>query len=354
MHSTPLFFVDKPVFGIDISQTSVKVMQIDTSSKVHAVRGYGHINFDDRAIKQGVIIDPETIAKAVYTLFSKHLVGTIDSKRVIGSISSASTFNRILSLPEMDKKDLDEAVRLEAEQYIPVSIEDLYLDYEVVKKEKDNIGVLMVGAPKKVIDSFMVLLDLLGLEIVGLQPSIDAITKIIMHAEGTSIPTLIIDFGSYNSTMAIYDSTISVTGSISSGGENISELITKSLGVTSRQAYTMKTRYGLDSSKHQKEIVQALNPYLKKLISEIKKIVRFYEERSTNDEKVGQVITVGGGANLPGLSSYLTDQLRLPVRRCDPWQNLNFGTIQPPHPLETTLYTTAAGLSLVNPKEVLS
>lgn len=354
MNNTPLFFVDKPVFGIDISQTSVKVMQIDTASKMHTVRGYGHINFDDRAIKQGVVVDPETIAKAVYTLFSKHLVGAINTKRVISSVPSASTFNRILSLPHMEKKDLDEAVRLEAEQYIPVPLEDLYLDYEIVKKDDNNISVLMVGAPKKVIDSFMVLLDLLGLEVVGLQPSIDAVTKIIMHAEGTSVPTLIIDFGSYNSNMAIYDSTVSVAGSISSGGENISELISKSLNVTSRQAYTIKTRYGLDPSKRQKEIIGALSPYLKKLISEIKKIIRFYEERSVKGEKVGQVITVGGGANLPGLSTYLTDQLRLPARRCDPWQNLNFGTIQPPHPLETTLYTTAAGLSLAGPRGILS
>jgi Tfp pilus assembly PilM family ATPase len=63
---------------------------------------------------------------------------------------------------------------------------------------------------------------------------------------------------------------------------------------------------------------------------------------------------MGGGANMPGLSGYLTDHLRLAVRMCDPWQHLDFTGLQPPNTVEKSMYITVAGLALVQPKEIFS
>jgi type IV pilus assembly protein PilM len=79
---------------------------------------------------------------------------------------------------------------------------------------------------------------------------------------------------------------------------------------------------------------------------------RFYQDRSSSHKKIEQVIILGGGANMPGLADYLTDQIRIPARMCNPWLNLKFGKLQPPHQLEKTLYATAAGLALITPKEI--
>lgn len=350
----PVFYRSKPVFGFDIGHDSVKVMQIDTTSKKHIVSGYGHITFEEGAVEGGVIVKPDVVAKETYKLITKHIVGTIDTRRVAASLPIANTFNRILSFPQMDKRDLDDAVRLEAEQYIPMPIDELYLDYEIAHQAADgSIEILLVATPRPIVDSYIKLFDLLDLEPSLLETSISAVSRMVMHAERTGIPTLIIDFGSVSSDLTVYDSTIRVTGTTDTGGETITKLIADKLGVTKRQAYTIKTRYGLNPGKKQKEIIEALDPFLRKLNSEIKKMVRFYEDRASDKKEVQQVIILGGGANLPGLSAYLTDQLRLPVRLCDPWQNLSFGEIQPPHTLETTLYTTAAGLSLVEVKKAM-
>ena len=81
-------------------------------------------------------------------------------------------------------------------------------------------------------------------------------------------------------------------------------------------------------------------------------MIRYYEERSEAKTHIGQIVTMGGGANMPGLSEYLTNQLRLPVRMCDPWQNLDFGGLQPPSTVEKSMYVTVAGSALMNPKEI--
>lgn len=352
--NTPLFYRDKPVFGFDLGYNTVKVMQINSSSKQNTITGYGHIEFDPTAVKNGIIVDLDTVAKQTYTLVTKHLVGSLSARRVAASVPVANTYNRILTLPKMDKSDLKQAVMLEAEQYIPMPIQELYIDFEVthIGDENKESEVLLVAVPKTIVDSYIKLFDMLGLELSLLETSINAVSRAVNNADRTGMPTLIIDFGSVSSDLSVFDETVRVTGTAEGGGETITELIAKGLGVTARQAYTIKTRYGLNAGKKQAEILKALDPLLKKLLSEIKKMTRFYEDRASTKRKIEQIIILGGGANLPGLSAYLTDKVRLPTRLLDPWQNLTFGRLQPPHKLETTLYTTAAGLALANPKEI--
>ena len=81
-------------------------------------------------------------------------------------------------------------------------------------------------------------------------------------------------------------------------------------------------------------------------------MIRYYEERYGSDRPIGQVIVLGGGANMPGLSEYLTETLRLAVRHSDPWQYLDHKALQPPSAADKPMYATVAGLSLTNPLEV--
>lgn len=348
-----IFYRDKPVFGFDIGYNSVKVMQIDTNSKNHKVTGYAYTSFSEKAIKNGVIVDPEAIAKEVYPLFTRHLIGTIDTKRVVAALPVSKTFNRVLTLPSLPTKDMEDAIRAEAEQYIPVPLDKLYLDYDITPTSgQDNYEILIVATPRNIVDSYLVLFELLGLEVAQLETSISAATRLVMHAEQTDLPTLIIDFGSISTDLSIFDTTLRVTGTVSEGGDTITKAIADELKVTVKQGQTIKTKHGLGPGKRQAQIRKALEPLLNKMVIEIKKMVRFYQERSGVERKLEQVIILGGGANMPGLADYLTDKIRIPTRTCNPWLNLDFGDLQPPHQLEKTLYATAAGLSLVNPKEI--
>jgi type IV pilus assembly protein PilM len=134
----------------------------------------------------------------------------------------------------------------------------------------------------------------------------------------------------------------------------MTELIAKRLGVSHSQAHTIKIRYGMEPSKRQSEIIEAIAPVMDTLISEIRKTARYYHERAAGGEQIEQIIVLGGGADLPGMSAYITDQVRIPTRLCNPWQSISFGTLQAPHSLDTTLYTTAAGLSLASSEEVIT
>lgn len=352
------FYKDQTLFGLDIGTSSIKVMQVAPAKKGHnkqSVIGYGSVQFDKDATEDGVIKDPEVVAKAVKELFESGLVGTINTRRVALAIPVAKAYNRVMNLPRMTKKELNEAVRLEAEQYIPVPIDDLYMDYSITDLTKDNTELLVSAAPKEAIDSYMVLASLLGLEVVTIETTIAASGRLVGNAEDDDIPTILIDFGSLSVDITIFDKQLIVTGTVPGGGDTFTELIAKKLDVSHQVAYTVKTKYGLGVSKKQKEIQEALDPILNSLTKEVKKMVRYYGERSEGKNRsIGQVITMGGGANLPGLSEHLTSELRLPARMCSPWTNFDFDKLQPPNETEKTMYITAAGLGLIEPKEVWS
>lgn len=354
MKTTTTFYKDKPLFGLDIGFNSVKVMQLEKHGDIHQVTGYGVATFEEKAMDRGMIIDHESIAKVVKELFEKNLVGEITTRRVAFSVPAARTFSRILHLPKLAKNDLSQAVQLEAEQYIPIPITDLYLDFTIIKQDEKNMDILAVAVPKKIVDSYLQLSRLLGLDAVVMETSTGSIDRLFRQTDQHKVPSVLIDFGSVSADITVYDKIMVVTGTVPGGGDDITQLIADKLNVTKKEAHLIKIKYGLGASKKQSEIVEALTPLLKQTIKEIKRMIRYYEERSQKHAKIEQVVTFGGGANVPGLSEYLIDALRIPVRACDPWNHIQFKHHQEPNAAERSMYITAASLALIEPREIFA
>lgn len=329
-------------------------MQIDTRKTHQTISGYGVTGFSPSAIRDGVIVDPEAIAKVAYELFKNQLIGDITTRRVALAVPAAYTFTRTLTLPKLASKDLADAIRLETEQYVPVALDDLYLDYDVINHTEKDQELLAVAIPRNIIDSHVLLTDLLGLEVVALETTIGAANRLFVQAEQSDIPTVLIDLGSLSSDITIYDKGLIVTGTVPGGGDSFTQAIAAKLHVTREEAHVIKTKYGLGLSKKQKEITDSLSPILDQMIKELRRMIRYYEERTATDRKIGQIVTMGGGANMPGLSEHLTNLIRLPVRMCDPWQHMDFHGLQPPNTIEKSMYVTVSGLALMNPREIFA
>lgn len=348
------FYQDKPIFGLDIGADSLRVMQIVPHGHKKRVAGYGVTSFDPKAIEDGVVVDHEAIAKATKQMFKENLVGDITTNRAALSVPASKTFTRTFTLPKVGLKDLNDAVRLEIEQYVPVALENLYYDHMVLKTEDKEMEVLSVAIPKRIVDSYMQLARVMGLEIIAIESTTGASGRLFIQAERSDVPTALVDLGSISSDITIYDQTLVVTGTVPGGGYSFTKAIAAKLSITEQEAHVVKTKYGLGLSKKQKEITDALSPILDDMVKEIRRMIRYYEERSGSSERLAQVITMGGGANMPGLSEHLTNILRIPVRMCDPWNHLEFKGIDPPNSVEKSMYVTVAGLSALNSKEAFA
>lgn len=357
---TPNFFHDKPLFGLDIGHGSMKVMQVEevpagTKGHLPKVIGYGFTSFDGSALEDGVVVKHEIIAKAAHDLFDKHLIGDITTRRVAIAIPAYRTFTRSIKIPKLKPSEMAEAVQLEAEQYISAPLEELYLDYETIREDADSIELFAVAVPQTIVDSYLELAEIFGLETVLIEPTLSSSGRLFSVDDQSDIPTVMIDFGSLSCDISIFDRKhVLVTGTVQGGGENFTRSIMEKLGVTQKEAGLIKTRYGLGASKRQVEIREALEPTLQQIVKEIRRMIRYYEERYGSDRPIKQIVTCGGGANMPGLSEYFTESVRLAVRHTDPWQYLNHKGFQPPPNADKPMYTTVAGLSLARPKEVFA
>lgn len=340
-----LFYKDKPLIGLDISSTDMKIMSIDL--KHQAVLGYGTIDLDPLRIKKAFDETDEYLSESLKTLLDQKLIGTLSSDQVVLGIPTARTFSRTFTIPTSAEATLKDAVALEVGQYIPLPITLLYVDYEIIERTKDILTVIMSAVPRKLIDNALAACDNAGLSVNMIEPAINAVARIIKTAEEGYLPTVIVDIGAANTDIAVLDGSVRITGGIATGGNTFTLDIAKKLSVTLENAHQLKVLNGLAPGARQEKITAALRPSLRGIVTETRKVIRYYNERLSNERRLEQVLVVGSGSNVPGIGEYFTNELVMPARTANPWQALDFGELTQPAKQFRSRYITVAGLANV-------
>lgn len=347
-----LFYKDKPIAGLDISSTGIKIMSIDP--KKWLVNGYGSLDLDPQKVKEALETEGNTyLTDNIKLMLAEKMVGEVTSKRVAISVPTARSFSRTFTLPVSTEKALHDAVVLEADQYIPIPSTSLYIDHQIIERNKQEITVLMSAVPRVVIDNIVATVEAAGLEPVLVEPSISSVGRVLTATEEGTLPTVIVDIGPASTDIAILDrGTIRVTGGLAIGGNSFTLDIAKKLNVALENAHQLKVLNGLNAGPRQQKLKDALAPSLERIMSEVKKVMRYYDERISDTRKLEQLLVVGSGSNLPGIGEYFTDKLVMPARVASPWQKLDFGKLQEPPKQFRSRYITVAGLASITPRGI--
>ncbi len=354
MAKTKLFYQEKHAFGLDISQTGIKVMAVDP--KKWLVQGYGSIDLDPAKMQEAFESESEEntyLSENLTRLFSENIVGELPSNHCIVGIPTARSFSRTFNIPADQEASLSEAVEIEVSQYIPIPLSALYVDYQVIERTKETITVIMSAVPKTLVDSCMRAVTAANLRPIMIEPSVNAIARLLESTEEGHLSTLIVDISQANTDIAVLtNSAIRVSGGVSIGGSTFTLDIARKLGTALDNAHQLKVLNGLAAGPRQAKITRALKPSLDRITNEIRKVIRYYTERIPDAQKIEQVLIVGGGSNIPGIGEYFTNELVMPVRVASPWQQLNFGNLTQPSKQFRPRYITVAGLASVNEKEL--
>lgn len=341
-----LFHKDKPIIGLDINQTGIKIMSVN--SKRWQVTGYGSVDLDPVKVQKSLDEGDGYLSDNIQALVKNKIVGSLPSRQVVLGIPTGRTFSRTFTLPVKAENTLKEAVVIEAEQYIPVPVNLLYLDWDIIGRDKENITVVMSAVPKKLVDSTIQAAKNAGLEVEMVEPGMNAIARVLQATEDAHLPTAIIDIGPANTDIAVLEGgVIRVTGGIGIGSNTFTLDIAKKLGVSLENAHQLKVLNGMSVSPRQKKITAALKPSLERIVTETRKVIRYYTERLNDEHKIEQILIVGGGSNIPGIGDYFTNELVMPARVAVPWQKLDFGTLPQPSKQFRPRYVTVAGLASV-------
>lgn len=348
---TKLFYNDKPIIGLDISNTGIKVMAIDT--KRWLVLGYGSMDLDPAKIKESLEGDSTYLAENIKILITEKLIGVLPSNHVVIGIPTARSYSRTFTLPVKIEKTLKDAVQLEVDQYIPIPASTLYIDYQIIERSKKEIVVLMSAIARTIVDRCVAAAESAGLTVSLVEPGMNAVARLLKNTEEGLLPSVIVDVGPASTDIAVIDrGIVRITGGIAIGGNTFTLDIAKKLGISLENAHQLKVLNGLNAGPRQEKIRGAIDPSLRQIIIETRKVMRYYNERISDDRKLEQLLIVGSGSDLPGIGEYFTNELVMPCRVASPWQKLNFGKLPEPVKQFRSRYITVAGLATLTPRSI--
>lgn len=369
-----LDFLDlKPeAFGLDISDLSLKIIKLKKRGKFYGLASFGEERIKPGIIQGGEIKNKEKLAEVIKTAIKKVKGEKLKTRYVIASLPEEKSFLQIVKMPRMSEENLRSAVIYEAENYIPLPVQEVYLGSQVVapaSNHSDKFDVLLAALPKKIVDPYLFAFKEAGLQPKALEVESLSIARALIKNEFSASPILLIDLGETRTTFIVFAGNAPrFTSSIAVSSGSFNEIIARNLGVSLTEAERLKMKYGLEErvefkikdketevKKEQGKIFEALVPALVDLIQQIRKYLEYYqthassEYSSFNGKGVAKIMLCGGGANLKGLSELLALELRTPVEIANPWVNILPNGLKEVPGLSAERsagYTTALGLAL--------
>ncbi len=211
------------IAGLDIGTHSIKLIELAREGNQVALVAAGSMPTPQKALSSTLQVDADALAGALKQLF--HDTGT-KTRTVNIALPESKVFTRVIEVPQLSPRELSSAIKWEAEQYIPLPLDQVNVDFTVLRDSKatgtSKMEVLLVAAPKALIDKYLNIMEAAELSVIGAETEIIATSRAI----GRSLPNvrtvMIISLGAQSTDIAILrGGTLMFTRSVSAGGEVI-------------------------------------------------------------------------------------------------------------------------------------
>jgi len=343
----------KNVFGLDISDKVLRVVQLQKKGKEIQLVSLNEQLVPPGYITEGEIISPKRVVDFITNLIQTTRGEKIKTPYVIAAIPERKTFIKLIQMPRTERSKMAEAIKWESLQHIPLAFDEIYLDWQIIEGAgalNDKMNVLIAAAPRALIDSYTEILENAGLTPIALELESLAIARSIMKESEIleNYSQLIIDLGGSRTNLIIYDlNTVQFTSSIPFSGSYLTEIIAKKLNFSLNDAEKSKIICGLDPKKGKGIIRKTLLPSIEQLTTKAKEVITFYKDHVGHANECKKIILSGGGAQLKNLDSEISKALNIPVEKADPFVNIKLGSKINFLPKDKgTSFATAIGLSL--------
>jgi type IV pilus assembly protein PilM len=349
--------LQEEVSGLDINDAVVKVVKLQKKGKSLALVSFAQEKIEQGIIEEGVIRNEAALAKAIRSAYSKVKGKKIKTRYVIASLPEQKSFLQVIQMPKMDEEELKLSVPLEAENYIPMPISEVYLDFQVIPQIKEYIDhseVLIVATPKKIVDSYVSCMKKAGLTPVALEIESEAIARALVKEDNKSSVQILVAIREDSTKLVVFSGcSIRFTCTIPISSQLLTNSISESLKVDFSEAERLKKEYGLIGGKDVKaeKVSKATTPIVNDLIERIKIYLDFYRDHSSYeyllpDKKTEKILLCGAGSNLKGLVEFVSKKLEIQVELGNPL--INFYSKDPKNIIKEGIisYTAAIGLAL--------
>lgn len=308
--------------GLSIGSSSIKLVELKKSNKGFKLLHFGIIQLPEDSIVNREIVNHISVVESIKTLLRQLKLG---NQQVCTSLSGTSVIVKQLSLEVPNMKELQDQIFWEAEQYLPFDVSEVVMDYQVLRKSKDNlVDILLVAVKKTVLESYMS-----SVEQSGLKPKVVDIDFFALEnlfeatypaAQGQAVA--LVDIGASSTKLVVVQNGIPVfTKDSAIGGKNLTMEIQKHLNVSFADAESLKV--GSTQQDTPQEVSELMNIMNENLASEIKRGIDFYSASSSN-APVSHILLAGGSSKIPGLSEVVSGQCSLDCQMINPFNSVEY------------------------------
>lgn len=349
----PFESISKNFLGIDIGTATIKVVELSKHGDRIKLENYGEASAMTlyekpfRTIdKNTLLLSSQEIAKAILAILEE---AKISEKKAVFSIPDFASFYIDFSLPPMTKEEVPDAVKYEARQYIPMPLSEVVLDWSVIegeigrgKKKGTPLKILLIAVPTEFINQYQEIASLSQLKLQSVEAEAFSLIRSLLR--GTKGTVCVLDIGAQSTNINIVeDGVLKKSYSFDMSGNELTQLVSKSMSIGYNDAEALKKEKGMDDSDP--AIRKILLTLINFMIAETEKILRsFYQ---SGGKEIDRIILSGGTAGMPGLRKYFSESMKKEVEIADPFKNIFYPPI-----LEERLkqmgpsYTIAVGAAL--------
>jgi type IV pilus assembly protein PilM len=316
----------RPLIGLDISSTSVKLLELGQSGGRYRVESYAVVPLPQGAVEEKNLADVDAVGSAIKRAVSR--AGT-RTKNAAVAVAGSAVITKMISMPaNMSEDEMADQIQLEADHYIPYPMEEVNLDFEVMgpsEKQEGMVDVLLAASRSENVDVRVAALELGGLtaKIVDVEAfAMETAFALIANQvpdNGEKKTIAVVDVGATMTTLSVsHDSKVIYTREQVFGGKQLTEEIMTRYGLSYEEAGLAKKQGGLPDS-YETEVLQ---PFKEAMAQQVSRSLQFFFSSSQHNT-VDHIVLAGGCASIPGVDALIEDKVGITTSIANPFANMS-------------------------------
>jgi type IV pilus assembly protein PilM len=337
--------VRAPVVGLDIDRGAIKAVQISQGDGGYMLRHVGYRKLPMGAVADGEVADHDLLASELTEFWASH---SFKGKAVYLGVANQKVVVRLLDFPRMSPEDLRGAIRFEAQDHIPIPLEEAVVDHVVLgpQSEKSDLDrVLIVAAQREMISRYSSVVRAAGLRPEGIDvKALSLVRSILPNAlvdeEGA---ILLLDVGSEITNLVVTQGgNPTLTRFIPGGSDYLTQAVAEACDLpeeeAEKQLMNPKVKIGLEAEMEYEgweaaeeddefdpafiyDIRQGLEDAVQVLAEDVQRSIEYHYSQP-GSKGVTRVFVSGEGALVNGFDAYLGDLLGVATQRGAPLRKL--------------------------------
>lgn len=308
-------------FALDIGTNAVRVVQLSGSGNWN-LQHYGYVPIDERISTSNSPEGMHRLGEAIMTAVGQ---SGIREKNVVIGLPSSKTFTTVIDVPVMAASELNNTIKYQVDQYIPMSVDDAKIDWALLGQslhDPKQQEILLASTAKSYAEERLEFIESLGFNVIAAEPDAIAIVRSLLPP-GVLDARLIIDVGELSTDLAItFGDSPRLVRNIPTGIRSLVKAVIQNLNVEEDQARQFILKFGLAPDRLEGQVYRAIEPTLDSFASELVKSIKFFQTRYPNTP-VGGILLSGFSAVVPQFGEYLASKTGVPAAIANPWQRVH-------------------------------